>query len=350
MFGGYKEAKIKPLLKMAVSRFSMASNKKSALLKQQMAEIAKMLSSDPPKEEKAKIRAEALIRDDGTIEAMEILQLTCELLFERVKLISASKECPADLKSSIATLIWASDRVDIKELSEIRKLLRSKFGKKFDMEAYENKDGICNERVVAKLSVEPPSAYLVLTYLEKIADQKGVNWVSKEKLKAEELAEPMVAPVGYSVQVAQGSGLVPVSISAYPASSNSAEMDPFVMPVIPVAPNNNNHNDANDDVSEIGSTSVASYAAAQPGSSGQSVFRNDNHSSSSAADPGPSPDDDKKGGHNDIPIARVCTMQDDEPDIYIPPAPGAPGSEDENKPPANDDFDDLQARFKNLKR
>lgn len=61
MFGGYKETKIKPLLKMAVSRFSMASNKKSALLKQQMAEIAKMLSSDPPKEEKAKIRAEALV-------------------------------------------------------------------------------------------------------------------------------------------------------------------------------------------------------------------------------------------------------------------------------------------------
>lgn len=83
---------------------------------------------------------------------MEILQLTCELLFERVKLISVSKECPADLKSSIATLIWASDRVDVKELSEIRKQLRSKFGKKFDMEAYENKGGICNERVVAKLS------------------------------------------------------------------------------------------------------------------------------------------------------------------------------------------------------
>lgn len=349
MFGGYKETKIKPLLKMAVSRFSMASNKKSALLKQQMAEIAKMLSSDPPKEEKAKIRAEALIRDDGTIEAMEILQLTCELLFERVKLISVSKECPADLKSSIATLIWASDRVDIKELTEIRKQLRSKFGKKFDMEAYENKGGICNERVVAKLSVEPPSAYLVLTYLEKIADQKGVKWVSKEKLKAEELAEPMVAPVGYSVQVAQGSGLVPVRISAYSAESNSAEMDPSVMPVIPVAPNNN-QNDANDDVSEIGSTSGASYAAAQPGSSGQSVFRNDNHGSSSTTDPGPSADDDEKGGYKDIPIARVCTMQDDEPDIYIPPAPGAPGSEDENKPPANDDFDDLQARFKNLKR
>ena len=51
-------------LKMAVHRFQMASNKKSALLKQQMREVAVLLAEDPPKEEKARIKAEALIRDD----------------------------------------------------------------------------------------------------------------------------------------------------------------------------------------------------------------------------------------------------------------------------------------------
>ena len=49
---------------MAVHRFQMASNKKSALLKQSMREVAVLLSEDPPKEEKARIKAEALIRDD----------------------------------------------------------------------------------------------------------------------------------------------------------------------------------------------------------------------------------------------------------------------------------------------
>lgn len=67
-------------------------------MKQQMREIAKLLAEDPPKEEKARIRAEALIRDDGTIEAYEILQLSCELICERIKLITASKFCPEDLK------------------------------------------------------------------------------------------------------------------------------------------------------------------------------------------------------------------------------------------------------------
>jgi vacuolar protein sorting-associated protein IST1 len=91
IFGGYSETKVKPMLKMAVSRFNMASNKKTALMKQQMREISKLLKEN--KEEKARIRAEALIRDDGTIEAYEILQLTCELLFERIKLITVSKKC-----------------------------------------------------------------------------------------------------------------------------------------------------------------------------------------------------------------------------------------------------------------
>jgi hypothetical protein len=51
-------------LKMAVHRFQMASNKKSALLKQNMRQVAVLLAEDPPKEEKARIKAEALIRDD----------------------------------------------------------------------------------------------------------------------------------------------------------------------------------------------------------------------------------------------------------------------------------------------
>ena len=147
----------------------MASNKKTALMKQQMREISKLLAEN--KEEKARIRAEALIRDDGTIEAYEILQLTCELLFERIKLITTSKTVPADLRRSISTLIWASNRVDIKELVEIRKQIKAKFGKQFDMDAFENKHNVCNERVIAKLSVQPPTALLVQTYLEKIADQ-----------------------------------------------------------------------------------------------------------------------------------------------------------------------------------
>jgi len=209
MFGRYNKTKLKPQLKMAVTRFQISANKKSALMKQQIREIAKLLADDPPKEEKARIKAEALIRDDYTVEAYDILQLNCELLSERIHLISYSKECPADLISCISTLIWASAIVDIPELIEIRKQFKYKYGKHFDADAMQNVGGVINDRVAAKLSVQPPSAYLVQTYLEKIADEHEVEWKPKEPLRADQIAEPMIAPSGYSVQVGGGSGLNP---------------------------------------------------------------------------------------------------------------------------------------------
>lgn len=326
------------VLKMAVSRFSMASNKKTALMKQQMREISKLLADN--KEEKARIRAEALIRDDVTIEAYEILQLTCELLFERIKLITTSKQVPEDLKSSISTLIWASNRVDIKELGDIRKQFKSKYGKQFDMDAFENRHGVCNERVVAKLSVQPPTAFLVQTYLEKIADQFEVDWKPANRLKPDQLAEPMAAPIGYSVQVAPGSGLIPVD--AYPATATNGGEDDV------------GAENASDAMSELGGSvggggygnaaaapSSASVASASVATSRTSVARmNDNNNNN-----------DEKKYADDIPVAHVVQQESnaEEPDIYIPPAPGM--SNDHRKPPPkNDDFDDLEARFNRLKR
>ena len=176
-------------------------------MKQQIREIAKLLAEDPPKEEKARIKAESLIRDDNTVEAYEILQLNCELLSERINLITHSKECPADMISTVATIIWASAIVDIPELLEVRKQLIYKFGSDFDDAAMQNVGGVLNERVTSKLSIQPPSAYLVQTYLEKISDEHEVGWKPIVPLRAEDIAQPMVAPSGYSVQVGAASGL-----------------------------------------------------------------------------------------------------------------------------------------------
>jgi len=204
---GFNANKLKPQLKMAVHRFQMASNKKSALLKQSMREVAVLLAEDPPKEEKARIKAEALIRDDYIIEAYDILSLNCELLSERIKLIQFSKECPPDLISCISTLMYAAPRVDVPELLVIRKQFTAKYGKKFDEDAMGNVGGILNERVVTKLSVQPPAAYLVQTYLEQICEKYEVDWSPNNRLSAEQMGEPMAPPSGFSVPIGQGTGL-----------------------------------------------------------------------------------------------------------------------------------------------
>lgn len=219
---------------MACGRIQMASNKKSALLKQSMREVAVLLAESPPKEEKARIRAEALIRDDHLIEAYEILQLECELLHERIKLIQYSKQCPHDLVGVISTLIWASHRVDIPELLLIRKQFIAKYGKEFGENAMRNADGCLNERVVSKLSVEPPAAYLVQTYLERICEQFSVDWTPSLKLSADQMIQPMAAPVGYSVAVASGTGLGGPNVHAH--NSTSIVANDAIPPEVPTAP------------------------------------------------------------------------------------------------------------------
>jgi len=243
--GGFNPTKLKSQLKMAVSRFQIASNKKAALLKQNMRDVAVLLSEDPPKEEKARIKAEALIRDDDMIEAYDILSLNCDLLSERIKLIQYSKECPNDLISCVSTLIYASPRVDIPELVEIRKQFRAKYGKKFEEAALQNFGGVLNERVLTKLSVQPPAAYLVQTYLEKICEKYEVDWKSPSAYSNIPLGEPMPAPMGRSVGIAQGTGLGSVlgTTSQPPFAEVVREIQKEDLPRVPSAiayPSNSN--------------------------------------------------------------------------------------------------------------
>lgn len=207
-----------------------------------MRAIAVMLAEEPPKEEKAKIRAEALIRDDNLIEAYEILQLECEMLHERIKLIESTKGCPKDLMSVVATIMWASQRVDIPELVMVRKQFRARYGKGFEEAALENVGNILNERVVTKLSFEPPAAYLVQTYLERICERFEVDWAPTIRLSAEQMIEPMAPPVGYSVAVAQGTGLGVINMEEATTGQpntdqeiNYAKQNGGIPPALPVA-------------------------------------------------------------------------------------------------------------------
>ena len=134
------------------------------------------------------------------------------MLSERAKLIASVKDCPLDLHGSIATLIWASNVIDIPELTEVRKLFKSKFGAKFIEQATANTGGNVNERVVQKLSIFPPTAYIVQTYLERIAEQFEIRWEPSVRLQPEDLCRPTAAPTGYSVMTAPGTGLVSSSL------------------------------------------------------------------------------------------------------------------------------------------
>jgi len=217
----YSETKLKPHLKMAVQRLQIHNNKKTTALKIQKREVAPLLREN--KDEKARIRAEHIIREDFHIEGLEILELSLELIHERIKQVSTSKECPPDLKEAVSSVIWATNIVDIVELKEVSNQLTKKFGTKFAEAALKNENGEVNARLYHKLTYRPPSKKLVRNYLVEIAKTYDVEWEPSSEYYVDE-DFPFGSPVGSSIPMAPGSQLA----GAYSRNAPSSNLEPPV--------------------------------------------------------------------------------------------------------------------------
>jgi vacuolar protein sorting-associated protein IST1 len=163
------------------------------------------------------------------------------------------------MREAVCTLIWAASRVEIPELVEVKKQLTKKYGQDFAASAMRNVDGCVNERVMLKLSVQPPSAYLVMSYMKEIAKQYNVKWEPDESSLVDPLA-PAPAPTGKTVQVSGVSG--PDFAAIYAASPPPGKI-PSALPNVPnAAPN------ASFDVNNL-PTALPATSPAVPPPSGQ---------------------------------------------------------------------------------
>jgi hypothetical protein len=81
--------KLKTNLRLAVSRLKLLEKKKTELALKARKEIADYISDK--KIERAKIRVEHIIREDYIVEAMEIVEMYCDLLLARFGLLQQMK-------------------------------------------------------------------------------------------------------------------------------------------------------------------------------------------------------------------------------------------------------------------
>lgn len=156
----------------------MVQQRDEQLGKTQRRAMAQLLESG--KVDSATIRVENIIRADIISELHEMLELYCELLLARSGLLEGTQVDPG-LDEAIQSLIYAAPKTEIKELGTVRQLLAEKYGKEFVLGATDNAQGKVNEKVVKKLSVEPPRKELVQGYLEEIARAYGVDWPKRAK-------------------------------------------------------------------------------------------------------------------------------------------------------------------------
>ncbi|XP_032984974.1 IST1 homolog isoform X3 [Rhinolophus ferrumequinum] len=203
---GFKAERLRVNLRLVINRLKLLEKKKTELAQKARKEIADYLAAG--KDERARIRVEHIIREDYLVEAMEILELYCDLLLARFGLIQSMKELDSGLAESVSTLIWAAPRLqsEVAELKIVADQLCAKYSKEYGKLCRTNQIGTVNDRLMHKLSVEAPPKILVERYLIEIAKNYNVPYEPDSVVMAEAPpgVEADLIDVGFTDDVKKG--------------------------------------------------------------------------------------------------------------------------------------------------
>ncbi|XP_018403648.1 PREDICTED: IST1 homolog [Cyphomyrmex costatus] len=182
---GPNYTKLKTHLRLAINRLKLLEKKKTELTQKARREIADFIAAG--KTERAKIRVEHIIREDYMVEAMELLEMYCDLLLARFGLIQQIKNLDDGLAEAISTILWAAPRIqtDVQEIKVIADILTSKYGKQYTEACREEAIQTISEKLKHKMSVQSPSKLLVEKYLIEIAKNYNVEYEPDPQIMAE---------------------------------------------------------------------------------------------------------------------------------------------------------------------
>ena len=197
--------KLKTNLCLAANRLKLMEKKKTELALKTRREIADFIAAGKP--DRARIRVEQIIREDYLVEALELLEMYCDLLVARFGLIQQMKTLDDGLAEAISSLIWVAPRLqaDVTELKVISDLLTTKYGKQYAQAARENALGTVSPKLLAKLSVQAPPKVLVEQYMIEIAKSHNIPFEADPEIVAAIDAAKKESAVCPAVETATGS-------------------------------------------------------------------------------------------------------------------------------------------------
>ncbi|KAF7279447.1 increased sodium tolerance 1-like protein isoform X2 [Rhynchophorus ferrugineus] len=166
---GPNYTKLKTNLRLAITRLKLLEKKKSELTEKSRREIAEYITAG--KFERAKIRVEYIIREDYYVEALEVVEMYCDLLLARFGLIQNMKEMDEGIAEAVSSIIWVAPRIqsDIQEIKVIADLLTSKYGPSYAEACRIESIETISPKLKHKLSIQSPPKLLVEKYVIEIA-------------------------------------------------------------------------------------------------------------------------------------------------------------------------------------
>ncbi|XP_046414642.1 IST1 homolog [Neodiprion virginianus] len=357
---GPNYTKLKTNLRLAINRLKLLEKKKTELAQKARKEIADYIGAG--KVERAKIRVEHIIREDYMVEAMELLEMYCDLLLARFGLIQQMKNLDEGLAEAISTIIWAAPRIqtDVQEMKVIADILTAKYGRQYTDACREEAVQSISEKLKHKMSVQSPSKLLVEKYLIEIANNYNVAYEPDPQVMAE-------GQDALLIDIGNNAGELPNNLDLASGGYHPPQPVGFVgYPQPPILPNpegsNNPSVNQNDNppvgfVSPVAppATDKDQNTAFNPAAFSYNIpLDNSNKHHPSHEDLPPPygsfpPDLNKQSDQKPKPQPRSKMPMND---FKLPDLPVVPTENDQPPGSSNDDidFDDLTKRFEELKK
>ncbi|KAL1131934.1 hypothetical protein AAG570_011545 [Ranatra chinensis] len=360
---GVNYTKLKTNLRLAINRLKLLEKKKSELAQKARKEIADYISDG--KYERAKIRVEHIIREDYMVEAMEILEMYCDLLLSRFGMLQEMKNLDSSLAEAVSSLLWVAPRLgsEVGELKVISDHLTAKFGKKYTDACRVEGINTISEKLRHKLSVQAPPKILVEKYLIEIAKIYNINYEPDPQVMREhEQAKGMDAllfdsgPPANNLDVNGASLVRPTGFIGYPQPPLIPDFQPFNYPLILYCtkPANTVPGVLDGEPPTLPSTS-APFSYNIPPSADSFPPAYDSTKTINPSGPTTSAPADTNKQTNDQPKPMPRSKMT-PPDVTLPELPSVPSDSLTLEAPGNgtsdgeDDFEDIARRFEELKR
>ncbi|XP_030754895.1 IST1 homolog isoform X2 [Sitophilus oryzae] len=337
---GPNYTKLKTNLRLAITRLKLLEKKKSELTEKSRREIADYISAG--KYERAKIRVEYIIREDYYVEALEVVEMYCDLLVARFGLIQNMKELDEGLAEAVSSIIWVAPRLqsDIQEIKVIADLLAAKYGPAYAEACRIESVETISPKLKHKLSIQSPPKLLIEKYVIEIASCFNIPYEPDPQIMAMDKGnDAMLIDLSDRNNLGGGGGIPqPPGFVGYPQPPSfpapNPDLVPFSYPTLP----------------EKGGPSAPppsfSYnippAADENKEFNTDYMDNNNLPTYSMVFPG------KEKNRDDKPKPLPRTKMNN--DFNLPDVPDLPPVPTNNTPSDDIDFDDLTKRFNELKK
>ncbi|KAL3632315.1 hypothetical protein CASFOL_025299 [Castilleja foliolosa] len=128
------------MIKMVQCRLKLVKNKRCCIVNMLRQDVAELLKQGHT--QTAFHRVEQIIMDESMVQLYDLLDQFCQFIILNFSYIRKHRDCPNDINEACSTLIFSSARFgELPELMSLRKLFGDRYGQRFVITALELRPG-----------------------------------------------------------------------------------------------------------------------------------------------------------------------------------------------------------------